>query len=483
MKKLFAAFIFLTSLISYSQKTIVEDVFDKENRPVSFHVLPNFNQIIIESGKIPGMSWKRSIKTVTRYDDDGTKKVLLQSGDQMDLEVNYVDNNVFKACEFASMKWSTDFKIYVDKDVSQLISKDIEHSYFNNLYLFDLGNEKQKSVYNLFDDDLYLFKTNIKTLKSDKIKLDIPFKNVNYKEFFKLKKLAYKAVYNLNNFEIVLKFIDLNCNSTVVNRLIYDYNGKFITKKSYKIDIENALVESNNKGGIIISNGGNGGVSSDKLAFNQINEFNVIDTMLGFADQLSVNNFIVDNKQNVYFYGLFGEKGDKSIDGTPRGYYVFKFDKEGKLLWKKLEDIVKKDFNKYASTANLYVTLLNRGSKLDFVIFSSRFEDMLIYKEINIESGELTNSKDIAIDESSVSVAGIQDDFLLAFFNLKDWKKVRCNPMTLVYYETIPKFKTYIDTFQSKKEKTYINSYAFEKGIWLIESDNKTYYKVSYFDN
>ena len=480
MKKLFLFICVFVSLSNFSQKTIIEEKFEKDNEPLSFHILPYFNQIIIDKGKIPGMSWKRNIKTSTRYDSDGSKKVLIQNGNQMDLVTYSYDNNTFKASEFASMKWTNDYKIYSNNFVSSIIDKKLEFSYFNNQYIFNVGDIKEENVHNLFEEDLYLFKTDIKTLKTEKIKLEIPFKNINIKDYYKLKKLDFKSRFYKDYFEIVTKLIKPNCKSFVLNRVLFDFNGKMISKMMYDIDLENSIIQSYNGGGIVTTSGM---FSADKLAFNTENEFNVVSMMEGFVNQLSINNTVTDANQNFYIYGLYGEKEEKSIDSKPRGYYIFKYNKEGKLLWKKTEDVVNKDFNKYSSLSNLNLKLFLRADKLDLVIFTSKLEDLLIYKEFNSENSIVLNDKTIPFEEEGISASSVQNDFLLAFFHLDEWKKIRCNPMTLVFYDTNTKLKNYIDSFKPKKEKTFFNTYAFEKGLWLIESDNKTYYKVSYFEN
>lgn len=481
MKKIFILAFGLVSFASLAQKTIVEEKFEKDNVPLSFHVYPNFNEITIEKGSIPSMSWKRKIKTVTRFNSNGTNKVLLTNGNQMDFENNTFDNSVFIASDFASAKWNNDFKVYSENSVSNLLDKNLKHSYFNNEYLFQVSNDEYNITLDLLKDVVYLYKTNIKTLKSEKILLDIPFKNLNLKEYYKLKKLFIHTKYNKDNFEISYKLIAPNLLSVETVRLVFDYSGKLISNTKFPIVLGQNLVQSYNGAGvnIIVS----GPINSTKLPFNLENDFNVVDMMDNVENQPSVNNYIVDNEKNLYFYGLFGTNGKKSIFENPKGFYVSKFNSEGKLLWTKSDLISNKSFNNYSSVTNLQVKLFSRGDKLDFVIFTPKFNNILIFKELNSKTGSLNIEKDITFEESAVLGMSVQNDFLLAFLHLKDWKKIRINPMGLVVYEINSKFKNYVDSLKNSKNKIYLNAHQFEKGIWLIESDNQSYYKVTYFDH
>jgi hypothetical protein len=481
MKKIFILAFGLVSFVSTAQKTIVEEKFEKDNVPLSFHVLPNFNEISIEKGSIPSMSWKRNIKTVTRFNSDGTNKVLLSSGNQMDFENNLFDNSVFLASDFASAKWTNDFKVYSENSVSKLLDKNLKHSYFNNEFLFHVSNEDYNVTLDLLKDIVYLYKTNIKTSKTEKILLDIPYKNLNLKEYYKLKKLFIQTKYNKDNFEISYKLISPNLLSVEIVRFVFDYSGKLISNTKFPIDLGLNLVQSYNGSGVNIIT--SGPINSTKLPFNLVNDFNVIDMMDNVENQLAVNNYIVDNEKNLYFYGLFGTNGKKSIFENPKGFYISKFNSEGKLLWTKSDFINNKSFNNYSSVTNLQVKLFSKGDKLDFVIFTPKFNNILIFKELNSNTGSINIEKDITFEESAVMGMSIQKDFLLAFLHLKDWKKIRINPMGLVIYEINSKFKNYVDSLKNSKNKIYLNAHQFQKGIWLIESDNETYYKVTYFNH
>ena len=52
----------------------------------------------------------------------------------------------------------------------------------------------------------------------------------------------------------------------------------------------------------------------------------------------------------------------------------------------------------------------------------------------------------------------------------------------LVLYNINSKIKSYVDSINSKN-KIYFHTQISDLGIWLIESDNETYYKVTYFNH
>ena len=61
------------------------------------------------------------------------------------------------------------------------------------------------------------------------------------------------------------------------------------------------------------------------------------------------------------------------------------------------------------------------------------------------------------------------------------WENGKVRVKNQYRYTKIKKFKSYIDSIAFSEKKIYLNTLSSKEGIWLIESDNETYYKVTYF--
>ncbi|MBS7233692.1 hypothetical protein KHA90_22000 [Flavobacterium psychroterrae] len=74
---------------------------------------------------------------------------------------------------------------------------------------------------------------------------------------------------------------------------------------------------------------------------------------------------------DMYVYVIFSDESQKEIGNIihPKGYYVFKFDKEGKKIWESINYIDGKDFfEKIKSAPKLYVTLVEYNKNLVFSV-------------------------------------------------------------------------------------------------------------------
>jgi len=335
--------------------------------------------------------------------------------------------------------------------------------------LYLLADKNEESKINFDKEDMFLFKINVHTQKKEKILISEPVINQIIKDdYYDLKKIYFKPFFRKDYFELVTKLIGKDCKTSTLHRFQYDYNGKKVNSYTYKISLDNPFVRTNNGGG--------------NLSYTSFqNSSNVI---VGFVDQLTINNFYIDElTQDIYVYGLFGEKDKKNINSNPKGYYIFKFNQKGDLLWKQSSDINDKQLNSFSNEGNLYTRLYLNKSNVNFVIYSEKFDEFIFYKQLNLEKGNVIKENKITYKEDKVftMMSGTRD-FLLSFYEINK-TKVRFDALALVYYDCNQNFKSYINSINSSKDKIYLNTLVAKEGIWLIETDNKNYYKVTYFNH
>ena len=197
-----------------------------------------------------------------------------------------------------------------------------------------------------------------------------------------------------------------------------------------------------------------------------------------FVDDGSINNMLFDNDGNVFVYGMMGKKDKENIlINKIMGYYIFKFDKLGKLIWKKLIETDKLKDIGGAYLNNTYVRLFNQDNKIQFLFASSKPDEVVMFSEFNSD-GSFINSDfyefkpDYTYDIKGFLIATITDKKLLS-------NKILDFEGLMLYYKN-QKIKSYIDSVNSKN-KIYFNTIISKNLTWLIESDNKTYYKVLRF--
>ena len=463
MKKFLLLAFGLVSLVSSAQKTIVEEKFEKDNLPLSFNFAENLNKLVIKKGKYVGISTNKEVNSLISYDQNGNNQTLLKDGRFMNISFSSLDNS-FMASEYASMKWTSDFKIYNENSVSPLISKKVEFSLFNKDHSISIMNQDEKFYLDFDKDDIFLHKFFFDNKKLEKIKLVKPTLKITNKDlYFKLKKIDYRILYGKDNFEFITKIIKKDCKTASLHRTLYDFNGKIIKNIVHEISINNPFVLTNNGGGKVSS----------------------INNSYFFADQLSINNLIIDNQtKDIYIYGFFGKKGKESLTSDIEGYYVIKYDFLGNLVWQKEYIINDKNINSFDRPVYLDVSASIINGKFTLYAYCDINKNFIMYKNLDLSNGDEISGNTISYsDEKTYSIYrnGTQD-FLIAYYKINK-TKIRFDNLSLVYYDSNPKFKLYVDGLASSKNKIYLNSTTSKEGIWLIESDNETYYKVSYFNH
>lgn len=479
MKKIFILAFGLVSLVSNAQKTIVEENFENDNVPLGYNFSPKSNKLVIQKGKHVGASTNRSIKSLIQYDNLSDKKILLDNAEVMNPQFSDY-GNFFSVMDFAAMKWTNKIKFFLNDKQSNFVEYDKASKYFlTNEKLFTLIDKKGDAPKKLDEENVDLQIFDAFTNKESNLKITLPnvirlssenlLKQVVGPRSVMSKKfgLGYTIQTEENNtFSIVSKSISNDFKSMSLFRTFYDLTGKNFKDIEYKISLDN----------------------NNFLIYNNCGYEMAQGAIFDFANDLSVNNFKVDNKTgDIYIYGLFASKVKDvkdCIKNSPKGYYVFKFDINGKFIWSSFNNVNNKNFNSDQYLSYLTSDLKICNNKLLFISGPKMSnKEFFVFTQIDNSTGKELNSNYIEYKEDKVytMMTGTRD-FILSFFTTKDLKNKIFDDYGLVLYNINSKIKSYVDSINSKN-KIYFHTQISDLGIWLIESDNETYYKVTYFNH
>jgi hypothetical protein len=468
MKNVLTSFALFLVCVLNAQQVIVDEKFDKDYGPIGYHFSPLSNKIFIEKGKHSvGMSRNKQVNSIISLDSKGSKTNLLENASVMNVRFSPT-GNTFRTDEYEKMSFSGDHKFYKNGKKIAELPKSNTFSLMLDDFLFNNGNKIVGEDLNFTITELPSFKKISKKYELPSLDRIVNTNNVDYARDVVTSTRAFN-----DYFEIISKSISKDYKSTTLYRTRYNYDGKKISDIGYKIDIKNDfLIYSNNSGGNTETKGF--GDTAKRI----------------FSDDLSINNFKVDTSTNeVYVYGLYGKRAERSNDNsnTPLGYYVFKFKEDGTKIWEVINAIDDKgDFTDNQNMTYLYVDLFLMGES---VVFSAgakeSLDDYIQYVKLN-SNGKVDSSSKITFksESNAYNITSYGDKkFLHAnLTNKEDLKNKNLDYKTMVVYNTNQKVKDYIKTVNNKNKTSFCT--AVNKGnTWLIESDNETYYKVTYFEN
>lgn len=457
MKNTLLTFLFLTSFFNFSQKVIYESTIEKGTQlphEIEFSIWKN--TLLIKKGVFKGAVKSHNSLDEVSLDDFSIKTIFK---DQKLFSINQsVAEEVFYGSEHSGVGWRKDDK-FIDNKGNLFASKKLtyDYQYVTKDKLCFVSDEKGENLSAIKDkDDIYFTTLNLKDFSTSTIMLEKP----NFLNDFK-KELFIKPFYYKDYFEIGIYKVEDVGNSFVLKSSKYDYNGKIISTNENKIIVGVPLIYTDVGGGITIE-----GI---KLMYNE---------KVG----MSIFGEYTDLKGNFYYYGAFGEDNGnkKTVNNETKGFFIIKYSNLGKQIWLKKFEINDKDVNENASKNNLNTCLDMVNNKLRFTLTKHKFDQYFYYAHINPETGEMENSNKITFKVDSVSLATLLTTPLLSFFKVENLKYLRMDFNTMYYYQTNPQIKKYLESFTEKKE-IHLQTQFNKDGIVLSESDNKKYYKITYF--
>ena len=180
---------------------------------------------------------------------------------------------------------------------------------------------------------------------------------------------------------------------------------------------------------------------------------------------------------------MFADKLSKlNSNASPKGYYVFKFDKTGKKIWESINKLEDNDLNKSHTMSTVFVDLHVLNNNICLNVQINGLGDFYNYNIIDKTNGKVTKTENMEINETFSKISSKADYFKInkKFKDIKEFKDKKFSFETLVAINSNIKIEDYVKKVNSKNDLLFISAFS-DKGVWLFETDNKDYYKVSLF--
>ncbi len=478
----------------FGQKIITEGKFTDTNSeiPLQYSFFLASNEFVLLKGINYSMSYAKKITNACKFDANGTKTILKTHNGLISLIPSLIDDSYLIGDFNGAMSLEAKDYFLINKESE--IKDDAESNnkgtleYFNKdneIYFSDDKGEGSSFNYKylkLEKRDYFIHKYDFIKKSFSTLQIQKPnWTELNEKELYKFKNENFKfKSFTNQTFDFTQKTIEKSCNASTLYRYNYDLSGKIIKEYKYILNFENPFTLSSNTGGFL--------AEGTEMGFNGAPSF----SYLTLKDINFAYDYKVDEKTNqTYIFGVLGETGKQNLESKPKGYFIIKYDEQGKKIWEKIEYIDNLKFNnikkKFSSSDeksfSLNLIVNNENVKLEI---SAEKEKFLLYDLLDSTTGISKKSNLIEYDLDRVLAMSAKNYLVFAFYEIEkieSLKKKRFDRNTLFNYDNIPALHKYIDEIKVAKGKVYFNSLQLGKNIWLIESDNETYYKVIIFDN
>lgn len=468
------------------QEMIMKEGVYKEKKPIDIYYLSNTDELVISTGVYENMARNGKINKLTRYSTSKDKQEEAVKYDLMNLTYSHSQKS-YKGEEYNGMsdhgkkysffKDSVRSALYETKQFLKQSGKTFYNSSFTDSIEVFLVNGNDKAVSNIIRENLFLKIRNIWTGVERKIKIQKPdLKRLHGKGFAQTPKRDYNKVSfksqltGNDSFEIITKSVDADNTVSMTYITKYNLKGELLSDRSFKVELnEGFLLNSKNNGGemIYLSNQG----------VKVIKPF--------FQDNLSVNNYYEDLKTGaIYIYGLIGKKKGMYVYNHAIGYYVMKYDHTGVKQWEHIKKTTDKKFlgKGRLSMGWVQTQLKPYNGKMCFAVGSEHVSKFITYAFLDKVTGtEITSttSKFVYKKNYSTQIGGIKQ-FITTCYNPIGMSNKVFNLDGLVAVLSNNKVQRYMDTVKSNIKISY-ETYLTDSGVWMVETDSKSYYKVLYF--
>ncbi|GGE98845.1 opioid growth factor receptor-related protein [Flavobacterium limi] len=464
MKKIIFCLCLISGFYTTAQTTIYEEKDSKQYLYYKSTLLPNSNSVLI--GK-------------NIYDENGNKKPLSNTDFNKDfLAISNSENSFFnvdrsKGAFNQKCMYIIDGKI-IEINYAEVKDSNIQmfekNQNFTSKYEYNLVNNKGKFKLNFLKDDIYLAVKDIVTRKKNIYKIDKPNLDMYIGSNFISVKEEFRFDLRVNydeTIDLISKSISKDYSNTILYKTRLSNEGKNLNNLVYDLKIPNRVfLYSKNDAGEYNFGGYN-------------NDF------IHFADDLSINNYIEDaNTGDIYIYGLFGDEAGKlNTMASPKGFYIFKYDKLGNKTWESINAIEDNDFNKGHVMNTIYVDLFQLNNTVCFTIRINGLKDFFNYNIVEKATGKMVKTQNLEfkdvfahLNETNNNDFHINKDFK----NLQQLKNTTFDFNAVAAYNYNSEVAKYINSIKSDN-KTYFSAHFSDKGIWLNESVENEYFKITLF--
>ncbi|RZK04157.1 MAG: hypothetical protein EOO46_17280 [Flavobacterium sp.] len=471
----FLPLLLLSSLGLSAQTTIIEETLGKGKPKFAYDYSVEMNKIII-SEAFESSTGGGVFNKAFMCDVNGKKEMIVEGNNFSSLElsengVDFLSIYLAKKLGPRTVAYYVDSKKYDFGEMKNFFgSFSLYEHLFTDQYHLKILDDKGKKYFDFEKDAFYLNRTDFTKNVTKSFKLKKPdIGRLRGEHLLKVKDPGcYVNLVDNNSFELITKSISKGMTSSTMYRTIYDLEGKMLYDYSYSYELAS--------GGLVRCTTREGKSAISVQPNQSITKSSTYGDRGPLLD-LGINEHFIDPvTKDVYIYGLYMEE-------FPAGFYLIRFTKEGEKIWEKQYAIEDKNGlnNKRQtwSSVSLYIKNYMDDKTLSFAIAGGMGDTYNHFFLLDKENGAV--KKHVYDDTETVSKGGFLTLAHTSIYEVTKLKKNQyCDTNTLMAYKLNENVKKYIDGVPSKKEVTF-DSFVSSKGFWLLESDNDTYYKVTYF--
>ncbi|WP_026706163.1 hypothetical protein [Flavobacterium soli] len=475
MKKILSI-LFLSSFGLSAQTTIIEETLSKEKPKFTYNYSHQMNKIIISEAfekSIGGGIFNKAFM----LDENGNKEMIVDGENFSSLELS--ENGVDFLTIYLKKKIGPRVITYYTNSKKHDFGE--MQNFFGGFYLYrhlftdqyqlKILDASGKTGFEFDKDGFYLHKTDFTKKTSKKISLKKPnVQRLKGEHLLKVKDIGcYANLVDNNSFELVTKSVSKDLTSSTMYRTIYDLEGNILHdyKYDYKLPKGQLVRCTTREGETSIS------VQPNK-SISKSSEFGQFGPML----DLGINEHFIDPiTKDIYIYGLY-------VDEFPSGFYMIRYSNEGEKIWEKQFEIVdKKGLNNKRQTwssVELFTNNYMDEKTLYFTIHGGMGGDHYNHYFLLDKENGAVEKQVYKVSESDVRGGFMTLSHASIFENNKLGKNKYGCDITVMAYHLNEKVKNYVDKVTAKKDVIF-DSFISSKGLWLLESDNNNYYKVTLF--
>ncbi|WP_120752431.1 hypothetical protein [Aquimarina sp. BL5] len=435
--------IFLISIAytAQSQDAVIDINFEEETKRVLYQYK------ITESGDVIAL---HGIRTLSKDKQDA--RIVRFSNNFDTIFNNTIESNAFSKLIVSSDanyflyhrnvydRTGKKYKPYDFKREFETGNVDPFINFFASKYDVSIGNNKneKKGFKDKFiTSQFYMFTRDNETLEDNEVKLNFP--DLPYTEEVML--VEYKK-HTDDRFYLAYKDLSEDKKRDRYNILAFNYDGTLTYDKSLELTLDNNMFFNS-------SNNGSGGF---------LGAGNFIDNLRypkETIQQATAGNVYIDtDNEAFYMYGLYSDK-DNFYHNRPKGFFLFKYDFDGNLIWKVQKDVENKEFMDSRKGIDLKIDLFNMITDIGVGI---NIDGMLFTFKIDPENGTIGDS-------------------IIEYYYRKqkqDYnKKLMLSSDTQFAMLFNDKVKEYLDAKKGIKRKEIITAKVIDgKGFYLIEKED-----------
>lgn len=332
----------------------------------------------------------------------------------------------------------------------------------NNACYFGYVLDKKINKDEKYNDN-YFYKVNLNDLSKKLVKIDFPkfpllIKGEMNKKIDKKETWGISS-YNKDQFLMLNKQYSKLRNEDQYNIAIYDYDGNLKKSLNLYLKLDNKYFSSSNTG-----------FGNVKIVFSP-------NVSAGYMGKSATGNiFIEGDNEFFYVYGIYTNVKNSDVNAVNyHGFYIYKFNSKGELVWKQEKAINDKRFNAkqrpFVITSNF---MKKPNGQLSFNV-DNFYEKYALMFLLDDKDGKLIQSDDINFKIEGNRLEGINVSAFPTGYSVKEtYPNLHFDLNTLYAMYLQPKIADYLKQYINSKEDINFNSEITKEGIYVIQENEKT---------